>query len=551
MKLFSNDAVAKIPALIFSGSFVLLAATMSRKINVYDEGQILVSAMRVAQGEVLHRDFYEIYGPAQFYVLAGLFKMFGFSILVDRVWDTIVRAMIVTVAFLIVQRGGARREGLFAAGLVLIWMSFFGYYVYTVFPALLFALLAALCLLPVFEDRRSPPLLFSSGLCIGVTVLFRYDVGFYTFAASTLVTAGYVLSRPLPLGARVADLLRVLLPIYLGLGIVCIPVAVAYVSSGMLQDFLFDVIYFPAQAYRRMRAMPFPDLETLRAVPTQIGVYLPFFVWLAALSTVLFSRRSPGSLEAIPARHWIMLLLGLLSALFYLKGLVRPALIQLALSIVPALMLSAMLLQAKRRSPDRLPAIAAAWAALFIVLLPTFVAAAQDGYATVQNAIWITQRSTWSAATADTPADLASCRPVPGLQRVACFEIDQTRADAIQYVEAHTRPNDVIFVGLSRHDRILGNDLLFYFIGGWIPATKWHHFDSGLQSNREIQTAMIGELQAAKPPYVVLESEWEDFDEPNESAVSSGVTLLDDFLRSNFQPVQVFGKLTVLRAIGG
>jgi len=62
---------------------------------------------------------------------------------------------------------------------------------------------------------------------------------------------------------------------------------------------------------------------------------------------------------------------------------------------------------------------------------------------------------------------------------------------------------------------------------------------------------MIGDLQAAKPPYVVLESEWEDFNEPNESAVSSGVTLLDDFLRSNFQPVQVFGKLRVLRAMGG
>jgi len=134
---------------------------------------------------------------------------------------------------------------------------------------------------------------------------------------------------------------------------------------------------------------------------------------------------------------------------------------------------------------------------------------------------------------------------------VACFEIDQARADAIRYVEAHTRPNDVIFVGLSRHDRILGNDLLFYFVGGWIPATKWHHFDSGLQSNKEIQTAMISDLQAAKPPYVVLESEWEDFNEPNESAVSSGVTLLDDFLRSNFQPVQVFGKLRVLRAMGG
>jgi hypothetical protein len=413
------------------------------------------------------------------------------------VWDTIIRAMIVTTAFLIAQRGGARREGFLAAGLVLIWLCFLGYYAYPVFPALLFALLGALCLLPIFEDRRSPLRLFSCGLCIGVTVLFRYDVGFYTFATLTLVCAGYVLSRPIPLGVRVADLFRVLLPAYFGLGVVCIPVAVAYVANGMLEDFLFDIVYFQAKTYRSMRAMPFPNFDTLLESPTQIGVYLPVFIWLSALCTVLFSRRSPASSEATATRHWIMLLLGSLSAVFYLKGVIRPALIQLALSIVPALMLSAMLLQANRGSSDRRPAMTAALFELVVVLLPIFVATVHDGYAMVQNAMWIMQPGTWSAATADTPADLASCRPVPGLRRVACFEIDQARADAIRYVEAHTRPNDAIFVGLSRHDRILGNDILFYFVGGWMPATKWHHFDSGLQTSKEIQTVMIGELQAA------------------------------------------------------
>ncbi len=442
MKFFSNDGGAKIPALVFSAAFVFLAAAMSRKINVYDEGLIIVGAMRVAQGEVLHRDFYANYGPAQFYILAGLFKVFGFSILVDRVWDTIVRAMIVTVAFLIVQRGGARREGFAAAGLVLVWLCFLGYYAYPVFPALLFALLAALFLLPIFEGRRSPLRLFGGGLCIGVTVLFRYDVGFYTLTALTLVSSFYVLSRPLPFGVRVADLLRVLLPVCCGVGIVCIPVAVAYVAGGVLQDFLFDIFYFQTQTYLRMRAMPFPNLDALAEAPAQMAVYLPFFVWLAALSTVLFNRRSPGSPEAPASRHWIMLLLGLLSAIYYLKGIIRPALIQLALSIVPALMLSAMLLHAKRGSPDRRPAMIAALAGLVIVLMPTLFAIGQDGYTIVRNVVWVMQPGTWRAATADTPADVASCRPVPALQRVTCFEIDQARADAIRYVEDHTRPND-------------------------------------------------------------------------------------------------------------
>jgi hypothetical protein len=246
--------------------------------------------------------------------------------------------------------------------------------------------------------------------------------------------------------------------------------------------------------------------------------------------------------------------LGLLSALFYLKGLVRVALIQMGLSIVPALMLSAMLLSYLWQSAGQRmvrPRLIAAWLGLIIVAVPTLVATVQDVRAVVQSAIWAMQPGTWRVAAADTPTNLASCRPGSGLERVACFEIDQTRADAIRYIEARTRPNDVIFVGLSRHDRILGNDALFYFVGGWVPATKWYHFDPGLQTSKQIQTVMISDLQATKPHYAVLESEWNDFSEPNESAVSSNVTLLDDFLRANFQPVQAFGKLTVLRATEG
>jgi hypothetical protein len=61
---------------------------MGRDINVYDEGLIVFGAIRVMNGDVPYRDFYANYGPAQFYVLAGLFKVFGPSILISRIWDT-------------------------------------------------------------------------------------------------------------------------------------------------------------------------------------------------------------------------------------------------------------------------------------------------------------------------------------------------------------------------------------------------------------------------------------------------------------------------------
>ncbi len=61
------------------------------------------------------------------------------------------------------------------------------------------------------------------------------------------------------------------------------------------------------------------------------------------------------------------------------------------------------------------------------------------------------------------------------------------------------------------------------------PATKWYEFNPALQTSAPIPQATIRELQRAKPKLIVLERNWTTFDEPNNIAISSGVTLLDDY----------------------
>ena len=109
-------------------------------------------------------------------------------------------------------------------------------------------------------------------------------------------------------------------------------------------------------------------------------------------------------------------------------------------------------------------------------------------------------------------------------------------------------PDDPIFVGLERHDRLKGNNILFYFQTGRRPATKWYLYDPGLQTTEVIQTEMIRELQTVKPRYVVL-FPVDDFSEPNESSISSGVLLLDNFIRTKYKEVQEFGFISVLRIV--
>jgi hypothetical protein len=45
----------------------------------------------------------------------------------------------------------------------------------------------------------------------------------------------------------------------------------------------------------------------------------------------------------------------------------------------------------------------------------------------------------------------------------------------------------------------------------------------------------------------VLDSEFEDSHEENDSSKRSGVTLLDDYIRNNYQQVQTFGTMSVWR----
>ena len=82
-------------AVAFVLTTVVVLANTQRNLAIYDEGLILAGAMRLLHGDVVHRDFYSPYGPGQFAVVAMLFRMFGESFLVERLYDAAVKAAIV------------------------------------------------------------------------------------------------------------------------------------------------------------------------------------------------------------------------------------------------------------------------------------------------------------------------------------------------------------------------------------------------------------------------------------------------------------------------
>jgi hypothetical protein len=546
-----------IPIGIFACAFLFLIATMNRFVNPYDEGLILVGSTRVLSGDMPYRDFYATYGPAQFYVLAALFKVFGPSVLVERMWDLLIRSSVVLVIYLIVDGAWNRGRAIFLAALTALWLSYFENYGYPVFPCLLFSLLGLYCMVPVYRGSRAITPLLTSGICAGITILFRHDVGIETAVGGAFMLGLFHMTQELDAPHRVSALLRSAATYSGGITLALVPPLASLVAAGLTHDMLVNLLIIPAKFYVRMRSLPFPSaVEIARDVillrHRRLGwdapspaVYLPILgVSLGVLTTTVFGKnpRTAGIAEdqaLASQRLWILVQLTVFSLLFFFKGWVRPNATQMALAIVPSLVIiTVSQVQVRSTAAKFLSTIGIA-CLLLISLAPMWYADARFK----RNLTWAADGSgVFGLARSDNDG----CFPPPGLERLRCFYIPQPHLAAIQYIQQHTAENEAIFVGNSRHDKLVYQNILFYFLSKRSSVTKWDQFDPGVQTTMEIQSEIVGELQMRRPRYVVLSSEWDNVQEPNDSAHSSGVTVLDEYIRANYHAVSAFGPITIL-----
>ena len=536
---------------VFSCASVFLLITMDRFVNPYDEALILVGSARVLSGDVAYRDFYSIYGPGQFYVLATLFKIFGPSVLVERLWDLLIRACTVLVVYLTVDRAWSRWRALFAAILTCLWLTHFGNYGYPIFPCLLFSLLSLYFMVPVYGGSRAITPVLVSGLCVGITILFRHDVGIATAVGGACTFGLFHLTCQLEAKRKTRALIRSAAIYTSGIALALVPPLALLLAAGAAHDMILDLVLIPARIYVRTRSLPFPSVVEMarniihRRIGSldQLAIYLP----VAAVLLGVIAASAPGNPQRsarsvdeqalISQRRWILVQLSVFALLFFFKGWVRVTLTHMALAIVPSLVIMTVW-EFTSRTAKVLFAVGTG--CLLLVSLPP-----------MRNARWrFEQNRTWAAQSSGvlgvTPSDSRSCFPPPGLERLRCFYVSPNQLAAIRYVQEHTGENEAIFIGNNRHDKIVYNDMLLYFLSKRAPVTKWHAFDPGVQTTLEIQTEMVGELQTRRPRYIVLSSESEDVEEPNESSRSSGVTVLDQFIHANYSTVAAFGPITIL-----
>jgi len=524
---------------------------MSRHPIVYDEGLILTAAMRVAAGQIPHRDFYTNYGPAQFYLLAGLFKLFGESLLVERLFDLFLKALVVTSVYAIASCYSRRSIAVCTSIITVLWLFGLNGSGSTIIPVSLLNLIGSALILPVFLRSVSIRRMFVAGAVAGVATLFRYDTGVALLGihACVVTIAIYLKGGSNKLRTSASTFW----PYLLGFAVLTLPPALYYLSVAPLHSFVHDIILYPARYYGRGRDLPFPGIY-LKGLEN-LEIYLPIVVigvsLYVALARHLGARgKGESSSQGISEEqdwHGFLITFGLVALIMYCKGFVRVSLAEMYLSIVPSFLLIAVLFQHRLTFPRLvrtsimcfvwLTVLATTWATLHVVkLLYVHHLSVAERMLSVSRGTSPESQTTW-------------CKIENPLTTGFCFLPEDDRIQTIEFIDSHTRPDQELYVGSTKHDRIFVNDNLTYFATQRLPATKWSHFDPGLQNNYDIQTQMVHELDVNAPPYIVLDSEYDLVREPNDSSKSTGVTLLDEYLHNRYQHIETFGEMSVWQRI--
>jgi Dolichyl-phosphate-mannose-protein mannosyltransferase len=539
--------------LLFTVALVVQLVGVRRALGLYDESLALYGADRILHGGRPYRDFLTLYGPAQFYVLALVFKLFGVSALVGRVYDAFVKAGIACASFALVARLASRKYAMLAFAAVVLWLTCIDHavYNYSAYPALLFSLISCLFFSRYLKDPSKLWPLFVAGVLVGVTACFRHDFGFYLCITQLITLVWSILSSRAPgVTARssLPALRRPSLCYISGIVMIVVPVALLLLWAIPYNDIFFDLFYLPAKIYPKMRSLPFrtfaipqlllhPFSWSNRYELEEAIVYFPILACLASAVVLFLSRKPQSGLFSDTRQRQIFGLLTILGTLFFVKGLIRLSATQMMQCIIVGIILLAILL-------SRIPQLGRASSIMVAGCALIFLACSVP---IVVSFFVFTHTNVVDLTHPNRPTSVYNtCHPPVGIERARCLILDPVDTAAIQYVEQRTSPQDRIFVGAGRHDKILVNDIRFYFVSDRAAITKWQEFDPGVQTTLPFQNQIIASMQEYSPKFIVLNSTWDNYMEPNGSRFSSGVTALDDYIHTHYIPQATFDKVVIM-----
>ncbi len=498
--------------------------------GIFDEGLATYGAVRVLNGDIPYRDFWTLYTPAEFYLLAIIFKIFGASIIVERMLNVIIHLLIVIAIYFIIKGLFPERFVLLCCFLVSVWLRRMiteSYsYSLAVPPAIFFVILSCWFLERYFSTTRRKYLIIS-GFLVGIVVLFRQDFGFYTIVSEYFVIFIFLYNNALEKSPII--IIRKSMSYLLGIFVIISPMILYFVFNSSFYSMIQDIIMFPLIVYPQVRAISFPEISINTVIfyfPIVIFMITAVILACCFFKDVIFSERERY-------RILLFLLLGI-SFLNYpfLRAQIRYLFPTMLLAIILFIYLFYKLLQkiSLRRVVFYKYSI---YGVVFIIGLSLFVYPAileAKNYLVLRRNLNIM------------PLSLERAR--------GCYDWDENifhQQRAIRFIQKHVGPKERIFVGNMRHDKLVYNDIMFYFLSERQSATKYHELHPGLVDTERIQNEIINELNKAEVQYIILYSCIAYTNETDHDIY--GAHKLDDFIQERYKIEKSFGPYLVLKRI--
>lgn len=499
-----------------------------------------VGAERVLNGEIPYRDFWTMYAPGHFYVLAALFGVFGTHLLVEVVAASVITAVAGCLCYQLAFNLARRKfEALACAGIFLAAVYNTGYFKsFGSYPTAMCFVLLALNLTVLYGIFGKTYHLAGAGVATAGAVLFKHDVGAYTGIAIMVGLAArqFVNGKHLWLGSTSRQFLAFAAPAAAAI----LPFLI-YFAMASGTDMLRDLVVFPLTDFRFARPERFPSLvpadiydewrwQMLLNVFSYVNFTLPFLLFLGGVAAVGVIVRRRKLALVTPAVTFAVAFL-----LHYSAAHVQINTHIISMSVYAALLAIIVFRLARNRTSGGLGT-----RAVFALLAISWLAAltTDPAYALARNQDHVELQ----------------------LSRASGFKLPAHRALALgalaSFIDKELPAGREIFIGLQRHDVIIVGDVIAYFLLARPSATRYHELHPAVTDTVEVQHEIVGDLRRKAVPLIVtremfsaehLERTKKHF---RENLPHIGATVLDEFIREHYVPMETFGSYTVWRQKG-
>lgn len=519
------------PLIVLLASFSYLAVSMCIGFNIYDEAITLVGAKSILNGLIPYKDFWTIYAPGQFYLLAGIFYIFGSSLLVERILTVLIFSLFSTFIYFFLKKHSNDEKALVLSLIITIIIGYTQLYARSLPLALLFIILSIL-FFNKYLHTNNLYYVICSGLFAGLTTIFRHDLGIYLiFSISLTFLLNYFINKRLKLTTAKILWLQITM-LYLGIAIILAPVVIYFAINVPFTVLYEQLIYFPVSVFPEYRsiAKPIPIISVygetiagkIQSFWFSIVFYLPFIVYFFSVIAIIWNRKAKNqNLENnLETTNILLIIIGLL---LYNQAIIRADFEHLFPTLTISFLLLPLLFSSF--SKNKLKSIILTIIIIFIAIVPftkkIFLFA--DSH---DETKYISLKEN-NLKNIKIPIDIA-------LDYQAIMD----------FLEENSGEGERLFICNSRHDKIFLNDLMLYFALDRQPAVKYYELHPGLATAEIVQNEIIKELDK-KSTYFIIIRKVDESELEKVSSETEGSTALDSYIKNHYKIAKELGHYLI------